>query len=133
MKPDVSLDFQFKNSIEQVWFALTDSNTIAKWIMENDFQPVAGHRFQFRAEPTKWWNGIVDCEVLEVNKLNKLSFTWVSGEVSTSVTWTLKNSDGTTFLHLEQSGFNGNTQAINGAIHGWGKMCGQLENVLAQL
>ncbi len=32
MKPDVSLDFQFKSSIEQVWNALTDSDTLAKWI-----------------------------------------------------------------------------------------------------
>ncbi len=78
MKPDVSLDFQFTSSIEQVWNALTDSDTLAKWIWKNDFKPVVGHKFQFRAEPNEWWDGIVDGEVLEVDEPNKLSYTWVS-------------------------------------------------------
>ena len=39
MKPDVSLDFQFTSSIEQVWNALTDSDTLEKWIWKNDFKP----------------------------------------------------------------------------------------------
>jgi uncharacterized protein YndB with AHSA1/START domain/DNA-binding transcriptional ArsR family regulator len=133
MKQDVSLDFQFTSSIEKVWSALTDSTTLAKWIMDNDFKPVVGHKFQFRTEPTQWWNGIVDCEVLELEEPHKLSYTWVSGSESTTVTWTLKKADGTTHLHLEQTGFKGETQAINGAIYGWGKMCDQLEKVLAEL
>ncbi|MBH8599220.1 metalloregulator ArsR/SmtB family transcription factor [Thermoactinomyces sp. CICC 10521] len=132
MKPDVSLDFHFKSSIEQVWFALTDSDTLAKWIgMDNDFKPVVGHKFQFRTEPTEWWNGIIDCEVLEVDEPQKLSYTWVSGSENTTVTWTLKKApDGTTHLHLEQTGFK-NEQAKNGAIHGWQRMLDQLEKVLA--
>jgi uncharacterized protein YndB with AHSA1/START domain/biotin operon repressor len=133
MKPDVSLDFYFKSPIEQVWFALTDSTTLAKWIMDNDFKPVVGHKFQFRTEPTEWWNGIVDCEVLEVDEPHKLSYTWVSGSESTTVTWTLKEApDGTTHLHLEQTGFKGE-QEKNGAIYGWKKMLDQLEKVLAEL
>jgi uncharacterized protein YndB with AHSA1/START domain/DNA-binding transcriptional ArsR family regulator len=133
MTPDVSLDFQFTSSIEKVWSALTDSNTLAKWIMENDFKPVVGHKFQFRTNPTEWWNGIIDCEVLEVDEPNKLSYTWVSGSESTTVTWTLKEVDGITYLHLEQTGFSGATQALNGAKYGWVKMCDKLEKVLAEL
>ena len=96
MKSDVSLDFQFTSSIEQVWNALTDSDTLAKWIWKNDFKPIVGHKFQFRAEPNEWWDGIVDSEVLEVDEPHKLSYTWVSAGESTTVTWTLKKgSDGT--------------------------------------
>lgn len=134
MKSDVSLDFQFKSPIERVWFALTDSKTLSKWLMENDFKPVVGHKFQFRTEPTEWWNGIVDCEVLEVNEPHPLTYTWVSGTENTTVTWTLEQAaDGTTLLHLDQTGFSGAAQAIEGAKYGWMKMCNQVENVLAEL
>jgi uncharacterized protein YndB with AHSA1/START domain len=138
MKPDVSLDFQFTSSIEEVWTALTDSNTLAKWIWDNDFKPVVGHKFQFRAEPSEWWDGIVDGEVLEVDEPNTLSYTWISAGETTTVTWTLKkDSDGTVHLHLDQSGFSEATKAIEGAIegakYGWTSMSAKLEKVLAEL
>ncbi|SES10576.1 Uncharacterized conserved protein YndB, AHSA1/START domain [Psychrobacillus sp. OK032] len=138
MKPDVSLDFQFNSSIEQVWNALTDSDTLAKWIWKNDFKPVVGHKFQFRAEPNEWWDGIVDSEVLIVEEPNKLSYTWASAGESTTVTWTLtEGSDGTTHLHFDQTGFSEETKARQGAIEGakysWMQMGDQLEKVLAEL
>ena len=36
---------------EKVWRALTQAPLIAEWLMQNDFQPVVGHRFNFRATP----------------------------------------------------------------------------------
>ncbi|EON72302.1 SRPBCC family protein [Lysinibacillus sphaericus] len=136
MKSDVSLDFKFTSSIEQVWNALTDSDTLAKWIWKNDFKPLVGHQFQFRAEPNEWWDGIVDCKVLEVNEPHLLSYTWASAGESTTVTWTLtKDSDGTVLLHLDQTGFSEETKAREGAIEGakyaWMNMSEQLEKVLA--
>ncbi|MET3194803.1 SRPBCC domain-containing protein [Bacillus sp. OAE603] len=136
MKSDVSLEYKFTNSIEQVWNALTDSDTLAKWIMENDFKPVLGHKFQFRTEPNEWWNGIVDCEVLEVEKPHKLSYIWSSAGETTTVTWTLKEvTDGTVQLNLDQTGFSEETKArvgaIEGAKHAWSNMGNQLEKVLA--
>jgi len=138
MKSDVSLDFQFASSIEQVWNAITDSDTLAKWIWKNDFKPIVGHKFQFRTEPNDWWNGIVDSEVLEVDEPNKLSYTWVSAGESTTVTWTLKEgSDGTVHLHFDQTGFSEETKAREGAIEGakyaWTNMCQQLEKVLKEM
>lgn len=132
MNLKVSLDFKFTSPIEKVWLALTDANTLAKWIMANDFKPVVGHKFQFRTEPTQWWNGIIDCEVLELDEPHKLSYTWVSGGKSTTVTWTLKHGDGTTHLHLEQTGFKSEDQAFNGAKYGWQRMAGELEKVLSE-
>jgi uncharacterized protein YndB with AHSA1/START domain len=138
MKADVSLDYRFTSSIEQVWNALTDSDTLAKWIWDNDFKPVVGHKFQFRTEPSEWWNGIVDCEVLVVEEPHTLSYTWASAGESTTITWTLKkDSDGTVHLHFDQTGFSEETKARQGAIEGaknaWMKMGSQLEKVLAEL
>ena len=138
MKPDVSLDYQFTSSIEQVWNALTDSDMLAQWIWKNDFKPVVGHTFQFRAEPNEWWDGIVNCEVLVVDEPHTLSYTWESAGESTTVTWTLtKGENGTVHLHLDQSGFSEETKAQEGAIAGakyaWTNMGNQLEKVLATL
>ncbi|MGG3467634.1 SRPBCC domain-containing protein [Neobacillus pocheonensis] len=127
---DVSLDFQFSNSINKVWNALTDSDTLAKWIMENDFKPIVGHKCQFR---NPQWNLIVDCEVLVVDEPNKLSYTWVGGPINTTVTWTLKEEDGTTTLHLEQAGFEKEDQAFNGAKYGWAKMGEDLKKLLGEM
>jgi len=132
----VALEYKFTNSIEQVWNALTDSDTLAKWIMENDFKPVVGHKFQFRTEPNEWWNGIVDCEVLEIEEPHKLSYIWASAGETTTVTWTLKEvSDGIVQLNLDQTGFSEETKArvgaIEGAKHAWTNMGNQLEKVLA--
>lgn len=138
MKADVSLDYQFTSSIEQVWNALTDSEMLAKWIWANDFKPVVGHKFRFRAEPSEWWDGIVDCEVLEVDEPRKVSYTWASAGETTTVTWTLQEgTDGTTHLHFDQTGFSEETKAQKGAIEGakyaWTEMGLQLEKVLAEL
>jgi len=130
VKSDVSLDYQFTSSIEQVWNALTDSDTLAKWVMENDFKPIVGHKCQFQ---NPQWNLIVDCEVLVVDEPNKLSYTWVGGPINTIVTWTLKEEDGTTYLHLEQTGFEQEDQAFNGAKYGWANMVGELKKVIGEI
>ena len=131
MSLTLSLDFQYTTSIEKLWSALTDSSTLAKWVMENDFMPIVGHRFQFRTQPTEWWNGIIDGEVLIVDAPNRLSYTFESGEKHT-VTWTLQDlGDGKVNLHLEQTGFS-NAQGLEGAKYGWSQWCGELEKVLEQ-
>ena len=136
MKPDVSLDYQLKSSIEEVWEALTDSDMLAKWIWENDFNAVVGHKFQFRTRPNEWWDGIVDGKVLEVEKPQKLSYTWISAGETNMITWTLKTSSDGTHLHFEQTGFSEQTKATKGAIEGakysWMKFGEQLKNVLEQ-
>lgn len=136
MKSDVSLDFNFTSSIEEVWKALTDSDMLAKWIWENDFKAIVGHKFQFRTDPNEWWNGIVDGEVLEVEEPYKLSYTWESAGERTTITWTLKKSSEGTHLHFDQTGFSEQTKATKGAIEGakysWMKFGEQLEKVLKQ-
>lgn len=101
--------------------------------MDNDFKPIVGHRFQFRQQPYGDWDGIIQCEVLEVDKPHRLSYTWVSGGEDTTIIWTLQEEkNGMIHLHLDQTGFS-KDQALGGAKYGWTSMCGQLEKVLAEL
>jgi uncharacterized protein YndB with AHSA1/START domain len=108
--------------------------------MVNDILPLAGHSFTFRMEPTPWWDGIVQCEVLEVELHRSLRYSWRSGPASspldTVVTWTLTpTASGGTRLALEHSGFlPANAFAFDGASKGWRHMVGErLGEVLAEL
>jgi uncharacterized protein YndB with AHSA1/START domain len=125
---------------ERVWRALTQSALIEEWLMKNDFQPMVGHRFNFRTPPMPHWNGVVDCEVLAVEAHRRLSYTWnASGDeaasgVKTIVTWTLTRTASGTLLRIEQSGFRPDEDAnYQGAAHGWQRFVGGLERVVARL
>ncbi len=139
MTETVMLDVELKSPIERVWNALTDPATLSRWMLfkSNDFQPVVGHAFQFRDAPG--FDGVIDCEVLEVDKPRRLSYTWASDQVGPSnlqfptvVTWTLTEAEGgVTRLHLEQTGFPSEAkQEIGGAKYGWDMMLDQLQSVL---
>jgi uncharacterized protein YndB with AHSA1/START domain len=66
----------FPHRPEKVWRALTENPLIAQWLMKNDFEPVVGRKFQFRFDPVPNWDGIIDCEVLAIDHLKQLSYTW---------------------------------------------------------
>lgn len=132
MSLSLTMDFQFTTTIEKLWSAITDSNKLAKWIAENDFKPEVGSRFQFRHQPSEWWDGIVDGEVLIVDEPNRLSYVWATGQEKQTVTLTLQDlGDGKVNLHLEQTGFS-NTQGLEGAKYGWSSWVVKLEKVLEQ-
>lgn len=132
MSLSLSMDFQFTTSIEKLWSALTDSNKLAKWVAENDFLPVVGHRFQFRHQPSEWWDGIVDCEVLIVDEPSRLSYTMATGQEKHTLTLTLQQlEEGKVNLHLDQVGFS-NEQGLEGARYGWTAWFGKLEKLLGQ-
>ncbi len=40
---------QMPHPREKIWRALTQGPLIEEWLMQNDFQPVVGHRFNFRS------------------------------------------------------------------------------------
>ena len=102
--------------------------------MKNDFQPVVGHRFSFRATPAPNWNGVIDCEVLVVQPNSRLSYTWGSMGMNSVVTWTLTPTEGGTHVRMEQSGFRSEEDAnYKGASYGWQKFTGSLERVVGGL
>ena len=123
---------------EKVWRALTDSALISQWLLQNDFQPLVGHPFKFRAPPMPQWNGIVDCEVLELEPHRSLAYSWNVGPdtaqgLRTVVTWTLTPTPGGVLLRIEQSGFRADQDAnYKGASYGWQRFMAGLERVLSQ-
>jgi uncharacterized protein YndB with AHSA1/START domain len=113
---------------EKIWRALTQPHLIAEWLMQNDFLPVADHRFQFRAD----W-GSVDCQVLAIEPARTLSYTWSAMGLESVVTWTLSPTRTGTHLRVEQSGFqSGQAQAYGGAKIGWRNFFDRLEQVVAR-
>jgi uncharacterized protein YndB with AHSA1/START domain len=119
---------------EKVWRALTQGHLIKEWLMDNDFQPVVGHKFSFRATPVANWSGVIDSEVLVVEPNKKLSYSWGTLGVGTVVVWTLTATGGGTLLRMEQSGFGPDQDAnFKGAKYGWTKFIGNLERVVGGL
>ncbi len=119
---------------EKIWRALTEGALIKEWLMDNDFAPVVGHQFNFRATPMPNWNGIIDCEVLVVEPDRKLSYRWGSMGLESVVVWTLAATKGGTLVRMEQSGFRPDQEAnYRGANYGWQKFIGNLDRVVAGL
>jgi uncharacterized protein YndB with AHSA1/START domain len=119
---------------EKIWRALTEGVLIQEWLMANDFRPVVGHRFQFRATPVPNWDGVIDGEVLVVEPNKTLSYRWCSMGLDSVVAWTLVATGGGTLVRMEQSGFRPDQEAnYRGANYGWQKFIGDLERVVAEL
>jgi uncharacterized protein YndB with AHSA1/START domain len=121
---------------QKIWRALTQSDLIAQWLMKNDFQPIVGHRFNFHAEPIPQWNGVTDCEVLEIIPQRRLQYSWhASGDqardgLKTVVTWTLTPSANGTLVRMEQSGFRPQDEAgYRGMGGGWPRILARLEQI----
>lgn len=135
----ILMHFDLPHPPEKVWRALTEPGLLARWLMKTDFEPTAGKAFSFRSDPTPWWDGIVNCEVLSVEPMKRIRYTWKSGSppsgLDTVVTWTLTPTGVGTRLELEHSGFRpADSQAFEGASRGWRKMGDvKLSAVLAQL
>jgi uncharacterized protein YndB with AHSA1/START domain len=107
--------------------------------MASDLRPILGQAFTFRSEPTPWWDGIVHCEVLELELHRRLRYSWRSGPTSspldTVVTWTLTPTpSGGTRLALDHAGFRpADALAFDGARQGWERMVREgLTEVLAR-
>ena len=119
---------------EKIWRALTQGTLMKEWLMDNDFQPVVGHSFNFRSTPMPNWNGIIDCEVLVVEPAKKLSYSWSSMGLVSVVVLTLVATSSGTLVRMEQSGFRPDQEAAyQGANYGWQKFFGALERVVAGL
>ncbi|HEY0917953.1 SRPBCC family protein [Devosia sp.] len=130
----VSVERDIPHPPERIWRALTQPHLIAEWLMQNDFQPVAGHRFTLRGD----WGGVLDCEVLAAEPHRALSYTWnfahedPAYDLRSVVTFTLTPTATGTRLRLEQTGFRpGQKQAHHGARAGWPRFLARLEEVAA--
>jgi uncharacterized protein YndB with AHSA1/START domain len=125
---------------ESVWTALTRSDLMGSWLMENDFKPKVGCQFKFRATPMYGWNGVTNCEVLLVERYRKLAYSWnASGEqaakgLATTVTWMLTQDGDSTRVRMEQAGFRPQDEiGYQSMISGWPRMLEGLEQVAGEI
>jgi uncharacterized protein YndB with AHSA1/START domain len=127
-----------------VWKALTRADLIGRWLMPNDFEPVVGKTFTFRTKPIGEWDGIVHCEVLEIEPERKLVYSWKGGSESNGkygsrldsiVTWTLAPEPAGTRLRLVHAGFRspGNDFAFDAMSPGWSRVLQSVARVCAEI
>lgn len=121
---------------EKLWRALTQPHLIREWLMQNDFAPRVGHRFQLKGE----WGGVLDCEVLDIEPNRSLSYRWDFDNpdpaygLKSVVTFTLTPTASGTHLRVEQSGFRPDQkQAWGGAHAGWKGFLAKLEDLVGTL
>jgi uncharacterized protein YndB with AHSA1/START domain len=109
MQRDIVIEVNYPVAPEFVWRAITDSSILREWLMDNNFRAEVGVRCEFRMPPKPGFDGVVRCEVLEVDVPRRLVYTWDGGGMSgkTTVTWTLEGSGAGTTLRLEHRGFQG--------------------------
>ena len=101
--------------IELVWRSLTEAELVAAWTVTGrgghpiGFRPIVATKFQFIGKPTPGWNGVVDCEVLEVEQPRWLRYSWRGGadDDVTIVTCALETTGTGTRLRWQHSGFTG--------------------------
>jgi uncharacterized protein YndB with AHSA1/START domain len=128
------MEKELAHPVGKVWRALTQGALIKEWLMDNDFQPRVGHKFEFRSTPMPNWNGVIDSEVLVVEPHKTLSYSWNSMGLESVVVWTLVATSGGTLVRMEQSGFRPDQEAnYQGANYGWQKFISGLERVVAGL
>jgi uncharacterized protein YndB with AHSA1/START domain len=117
VKADIDLTAAYPHPIDKVWAALTSAEALEAWLMPNDFRPVVGHRFTFRTRPAPGFDGIVRCEVLELDPPRRMAWSWSGGKIDTVVTFTLEQAGEQqageqqageqTRLRMHQVGFDG--------------------------
>jgi uncharacterized protein YndB with AHSA1/START domain len=132
----IAFEFDLQHPPEKVWRALTDPTLLTEWLL-----PVTGFKlepataFTFKTQAFPGWDGTVNCRVLEVEPLRKLSYSWVVGDMTlnTVVTFTLTATASGTRLNLVQSGFKPDQkQNFGGARYGWTMMGGKLIDLLTR-
>lgn len=106
MPQTLKLEVLYPYPIEQVWHALTDQQILATWMMENDFEPHLGHRFQFQDPTLPGLNTVIDCEVIAIEAPCRLVYTWKDAWMNhpSVVTWQLISVEDGTQLQLHHSG-----------------------------
>ncbi|MUL37228.1 SRPBCC family protein [Gloeocapsopsis dulcis] len=99
---------------EKVWRAIANRQALAKWLMQNDFEPRLGHKFCFQSQ-LPGLNEVIYCEVLKLVEPYELAYSWQDQLMASPsiVTWTLTPVDGGTQLHLEHRGYQQDAIAIS--------------------
>ena len=141
---EIVVDEVFPHPPERIWKTLTTGELISRWLMPTTgFEAVKGKRFTFQTTPAGAWDGIIQCQILEVMPNERLVYTWKSGyegnigygaALDTVVTWTLSKVANGTRLRLVHSGFAlpKNDSAFKNLSDGWKKVVRNLDTIAAE-
>jgi uncharacterized protein YndB with AHSA1/START domain len=133
----ISFEFDLPHPPEKVWRALTEPELLSEWLLPvTGLALEPGAAFTFKTQPYPGWDGTVNCRMLDIEPLRKLSYAWVVGTMAleTVVTFTLAPTASGTRLSLVQSGFMPTQKRESGgARYGWKMMGGKLADLLARL
>lgn len=142
VEQDISLEAVLPHAPEVVWKALTTAELINRWLMPSDFAAEVGKQFTFRTTPRGDWDGIVQCEVLEIVENCRLVYSWKGGlaaddafaSLDTVVTWTLLPVDAGTRLSMIYAGFElpRNQSAYDAMSPGWGQVLERLRGIVEE-
>ena len=112
--------------IDVVWRVMTTPEQVAVWVGAFGFQPQVGAQFEFHAPPQGDWDGITYSQVLALDPLQRLTFSWsVPNFPSTTVEFTLHRvSEAQTEVIVVHSGWDQFGDEIkpirDGLDMGWG-------------
>jgi uncharacterized protein YndB with AHSA1/START domain len=127
----IVVDEVFPHAPETLWRTLTNGDLITRWMMApSGFKPVEGTRFTFKTTPAGAWDGIINCQVLEVVPNERFAYSWTGGDkgnegygspLETIVTFFLSKLESGTRLRLVHSGFvmPVNAVAYRNMSEGW--------------
>lgn len=161
MKRTIRLKTCFSYKRELLWKAITNSDIMGKWFMENDLIPEVNREFTFHKDPQPGWNGITYCKVMEIQPLQKITYTYcgeAGGEktlacagihsdmadkavkgiftkLNTVLSFTLISDCRGCCLILEHSGFEGFKQILVSFVFGmgWKRQMKKLSTLLGKL
>lgn len=129
--PDIVRTIIIEAPIEKVWEAISTSESLAEWLMPNDFEPLIGHEFTFRSEPKNGWDGIVYCKVTELEAPYRLGFTWSGNNMEQYVSFSLEELENKTKFTLVHSGWKVEHAMIREIMYeGWGYITEDLQKKL---
>jgi uncharacterized protein YndB with AHSA1/START domain len=83
----VTMEFDLPHPPAKVWRALTEPELLAKWLMPTDMQPIIGKSFTFKVQlpaGATGWDGIVNCEMKEIEQHKRLRYSWRGGGIDTA-------------------------------------------------
>jgi uncharacterized protein YndB with AHSA1/START domain len=132
----IAFEIELKHAPDKVWRALTDPALLAEWLLPTiGFKLQPGTAFTLKApQAYPGWDGTVQCEMVEVEPLRKLKYTWTVPFLDTVVTFTLKPTPAGTHLTIVQSGFTAQqNRESGGARYGWKMMGGRLIDLLERI
>ena len=135
----------FPHAAEILWKTLTSGELMGRWLMmqPTGYEAVPGNRFTYQTTPAGAWDGVIQCEVLEVRPNERLSYSWRGGHegnteygsrLDTVVTFTLAKVEGGTRLRVVHSGFitPKNDSAYKNMSGGWKKVIGRIGTVAGE-